>query len=90
LDDLTKSITQMIQAVNELSVSSGAEASSKDDPLTQIAEVLNEHLASLNWIDGAVGEVETRIKDAALRLSNGKDSNTDGSKLKASGYRWNR
>jgi len=76
LDDLTKSLGQMIETVNGLALSSGAEASDKDDPLTQIAEVLNEHLASLNWIDGAVGEVESKLKHVAPRLSGLSNSNS--------------
>ena len=45
---------------------------SADDPMAQIAQVLSNHLESLQWIDGAsrdleekVTEVEKRIKDVS-------------------------
>jgi len=88
-DDLTKSISQMIDSVNELSVSSGNEVSDKGDPLTQIAEVLNEHLASLTWIDGAIGEMESKVSQVKPRLSqlNGSVANGAGTRRTASGQR---
>ena len=78
LDDLTKSLGQMIESVNELSVSTGAESSDKEDPLTQIAEVLNEHLASLNWIDEAVGETEGKMRQISPRIAAATTSHGPG------------
>jgi nuclear pore complex protein Nup62 len=70
LDDLSASLTQMIEAVNTLSQpsSSGlADSHSKgtpgEDPMTQIAQILSNHLESLQWIDGAVRDVETKVTD---------------------------
>lgn len=79
----------MIESVNELSVSTGNEASDKGDPLTQIAEVLNEHLASLTWIDGAIGEMETKLNQVGPRLNsmNGSGANGSGTRRGAPGYR---
>ncbi|KAH9998409.1 Nsp1-like C-terminal region-domain-containing protein [Russula vinacea] len=71
LDDLSSSLTQLIDSVNSMSIGQNdSKAASADDPMTQIAHVLSNHLESLQWIDGAsreleekVGEVEKRIKD---------------------------
>lgn len=79
LDDLSASLTQMIEAVNALSPTSssnlsastagdGALQTGNDDPLTQIAQVLANHLESLQWIDGAVREVEAKVGDVERRV----------------------
>ncbi|GJE84456.1 hypothetical protein PsYK624_005320 [Phanerochaete sordida] len=77
LDDLSASLTQMIESVNGLSPTSTNLAGStagdggapaNDDPLTQIAQVLANHLESLQWIDGAVREVETKVVDTERRV----------------------
>ena len=79
----------MIDSVNELSMSTGNEASNKKHPLTQIAEVLNEHLASLTWIDGAVGEMENKLTQVRPRLSHFNDaaSSSANARRATSGYR---
>jgi nuclear pore complex protein Nup62 len=79
----------MIESVNELSVSTGHEASDKGDPLTQIAEVLNEHLASLTWIDGAIDEMESKLSQVKPRLLslNGPTTNGSSTRRAPSGYR---
>ncbi|KAH9062175.1 Nsp1-like C-terminal region-domain-containing protein [Lactarius vividus] len=71
LDDLSSSLTQLIESVNSMSVGQGnTKPTPAEDPMAQIAQVLSNHLESLQWIDGAsreleekVGEVEKRIKD---------------------------
>lgn len=79
LDDLSTSLTQMIESVNALSPASSANLSAStvgdaalqtkdDDPLTQIAQVLANHLESLQWIDGAVREVEAKVVDVERRV----------------------
>jgi nuclear pore complex protein Nup62 len=70
LDDLSGSLTQMIESVNTLSLPSGPEVSS-DDPMAQIAQILGSHLESLQWIDGAVREVEGKVNEVEKRV---KDS----------------
>ena len=87
LDDLSGSLTQMIDSVNTLSLSALGSGDSKsqqaEDPMAQIAQILSSHLESLQWIDGAVHEVEGKvaevergIKDAGLGsgLSGGNKS----------------
>ncbi|KAF7776045.1 hypothetical protein Agabi119p4_4438 [Agaricus bisporus var. burnettii] len=71
LDDLSGSLTQMIDAVNGLSISNKPNGESNDDPMTQISQVLSSHLESLQWIDGAVREVEGKVSDVEKRV---KDS----------------
>ena len=68
LDDLSGSLSQMIEAVNELSNSSDNATASNDDPMTQIAQVLSNHLESLQWIDGAVKEVDSKVTEVERRV----------------------
>lgn len=73
LEDLSSSLTQMIETVNSLSNSSSPDASSDvDQPITQIAQILGSHLDSLQWIDGAVRDVEGKVSDVEKRI---KESN---------------
>lgn len=67
LDDLSGSLTQMIESVNALSISSSS-SDSADDPMTQIAQILSSHLESLQWIDTAVREVENKTADVEKRV----------------------
>lgn len=64
LDDLSGSLTQMIDSVNSLNPSSvDAKSQQSDDPMAQIAQILSSHLESLQWIDGAVREVEGKVTE---------------------------
>ncbi|KAG9317592.1 hypothetical protein JVU11DRAFT_1800 [Chiua virens] len=55
LDDLSGSLTQMIDSVNALSLTSSVNGPShgNEDPMVQISQILSSHLESLQWIDGA-------------------------------------
>jgi hypothetical protein len=55
---------------NSASGSSGADGDPQgnEDPLTQIAAVLNAHLKSLQWIDVTVQEVENKVNEAESKL----------------------
>lgn len=77
LDNLSKSLSQMIESVNSLTVptqSAGAGTSGDsdgqraEDPLTQIAAVLNAHLKSLTWINATVQEVEGKVAEAESKV----------------------
>ena len=85
LDDLSASLTQMIESVNELSLA--AEEKASDDPMGQIAEILSSHLESLQWIDGAVREVETKVGDVEkrIRTSEGASASLGGAKSRGLG-----
>ncbi|PBL02820.1 hypothetical protein ARMGADRAFT_1058115 [Armillaria gallica] len=65
LDDLSGSLTQIIESVNSLSLPSD---SSSQDPMAQIAQILSSHLESLQWIDGAVKEVDTKVTEVEKKV----------------------
>jgi len=81
LDDLSGSLTQMIDSVNALSLASKP-ANEVDDPMTQIAQILSSHLESLQWIDTAVREVESKTTDVEKRIKE-SGHNLSGSKSRA-------
>ncbi|KAI9574545.1 Nsp1-like C-terminal region-domain-containing protein [Boletus coccyginus] len=70
LDDLSGSLTQMIDSVNTLSVTPSANGSShgSEDPMVQISQILSSHLESLQWIDGAVREVDGKVNEVEKRV----------------------
>lgn len=71
LDDLSDMLTQVIDAVNVLSTSNKLNGESNEDPVSQICQILNSHLESLQWINDAVNEVEGKVVDIGKRV---KDS----------------
>ena len=91
LDDLSGSLTQMIESVNALSISSN-QSESTDDPMTQIAQILSSHLESLQWIDVAVREVESKTVDVEKRVrESGHSLSNSGTKSRGFGlnhYDW--
>ncbi|KAJ8595290.1 hypothetical protein M405DRAFT_857379 [Rhizopogon salebrosus TDB-379] len=70
LDDLSGSLTQMIDSVNALSLTPNGSQGivGNDDPMTQISQILSSHLDSLQWIDGAVREVEGKVNEVEKRV----------------------
>lgn len=80
LDDLSGSLTQMIDAVNALSAAPGSQQDGtnngasggpnglSEDPLNQIAQILSSHLESLQWIDGSVRELESNVSEVEKRV----------------------
>ncbi|KAJ7068148.1 nuclear pore glycoprotein p62 [Mycena amicta] len=87
LDDISGSLTQMIDSVNGLSLSPNLEASN-ENPMTQIAQILGSHLESLQWIDGAVREVEGKVSEVEKKIKDsGYGPSTNNSNgIKRSGY----
>ncbi|KAG5340982.1 hypothetical protein C0989_012356 [Termitomyces sp. Mn162] len=80
LDDLSGSLTQMIDSVNSLSLPS-IDSSPAEDPMAQIAQILSSHLESLQWIDGAVHDVESKIIEVEQRVKeNGHTLPSSGQK----------
>ena len=65
----------MIESVNGLSLP-GAET--KDDPVSQIAQILSSHLESLQWIDGAARDVETKVAEVEKRLRTSENAASVG------------
>ena len=80
LDDLSGSLTQMIEAVNALSTAPGSQIDGNnngtsgganglsEDPMGQIAQILSSHLESLQWIDGSVRELESNVTEVEKRV----------------------
>jgi nuclear pore complex protein Nup62 len=80
LDDLSGSLTQMIEAVNALSTGPGSQQDGannsmsggpnglNEDPMNQIAQILSSHLESLQWIDGSVKELEGSVAEVEKRV----------------------
>ena len=69
LDDLSSSLTQLIDSVNSMSIAQGdSKVVSADDPMAQIAQVLSNHLESLQWIDGASRELEEKVVEVEKRI----------------------
>jgi len=78
LDELSKSLSQMIESVNALTLPNSPHATSSDssasgkradeDPLQQIGAVLNAHLKSLQWIDETIRDVEGKVKETERRM----------------------
>lgn len=53
----------MIESVNKLTPSDEG-----DDAMAQIAQILAGHLESLQWVGGAVQELESKVKDTERGL----------------------
>ncbi|KAL4241213.1 nucleoporin NSP1/NUP62 family protein [Abortiporus biennis] len=85
LDDLSQSLVQMIESVNTLSEDENAKTNPSEDPMTQIAQILSSHLESLQWIDGAVKEVESKVTDVERRVR-GVSDGLGSSSGKSRGY----
>jgi nuclear pore complex protein Nup62 len=75
----------MIESVNALSISSNP-SESADDPMSQIAQILSSHLESLQWIDVAVREVESKTVDVEKRVrESGHSPSYSGTKARGFG-----
>ena len=90
LDDLSRSLLQMIDSVNILSNGNGDEGDGKSKgaaPVEQIAQILSSHLESLQWIDGAVREVDSKVNDVerAMREASGPSSRNGSSAASLNG-----
>lgn len=94
LDDLSGSLSQMIDSVNTLTLSSSASGDGKgqqgDDPMAQIAQILSSHLESLQWIDGAVREVEGKVTEVEKGVREAGGNNGLGGGSKSRGFGLNR
>ncbi|KAF9008924.1 Nsp1-like C-terminal region-domain-containing protein [Cyathus striatus] len=90
LDDLSGSLTQMIESVNGLSLTSKPNDTNGDDPMTQIAQILSSHLESLQWIDVAVREVEGKVVEVEKRVKESGHTIPNGSSIKPRAFGNNR
>lgn len=78
----------MIESVNALSLASKPDDST-NDPMNQIAQILSSHLESLQWIDGAVRDVESKATDVEKRIKESGHS-LSGNGSKSRGFGMNR
>lgn len=87
LDDLSRSLTSLINEVNSLSGSSSSESQQQlgADPVSAITAILNAHLGSLSWIEKnvdtlneQVGDLEGRVKTASNGRWPGLSSSQSG------------
>ena len=80
MEDLSETLTNMIETVNSLSGTStdgkDAQNGQNEDPMAQIVQILSSHLESLQWIDGAVKEVEGKVGDVERRLKDAGGTTT--------------
>lgn len=97
LDDLSRSLTQMVETVNSLNLSPGpsqssgtADDGSQEDAISTIAGILNAHLSSLQWIDGSLKDMEGKVKDAERKIKDtgarGGRTSTDEGNSRSRGY----
>ena len=74
LDTTASSLTTLVQTLNALSPSLRPAASTTaseqaEDPLTQIATILNAHLGSLRWIEGTTDGLRKSVEDLEGRVA---------------------
>ncbi|KAL8279897.1 hypothetical protein RQP46_007747 [Phenoliferia psychrophenolica] len=74
LDTTASSLTTLIQTLNALSPSlrpttSASTSEAAEDPLTQIAAILNAHLGSLRWIEGTTDGLQKSVADLEQRVA---------------------
>lgn len=84
LDSTSGSLTSLIQTLNALSPSFSHATTSasgdaqqghhqqgqgQDDPLAQIASILNAHLGSLTWIEGSTEQLRRAVRDLEARVA---------------------
>ena len=98
LDDLSRSLTQMVESVNSLNLSPGPSQSSgttddgsQENAISTIAGILNAHLSSLQWIDGSLKDMEGKVKDAERKINDpgargGARNNPDDGNSRSRGY----
>ncbi|KAH9466430.1 hypothetical protein MJO28_000990 [Puccinia striiformis f. sp. tritici] len=88
LNDMASSLGTMIAELNSLAgpgnkidessalteggIPSGSSSTSNEDPIVQIAGILNAHLGSLNWIGEITQELGTKVNELESRVSNTK------------------
>lgn len=79
LEDLSGSLTQMIDSVNAISPGvQGDTTRSAEDPMGQIVQILSTHLESLQWIDGAVRDIEGKVGEVEKRVREAGGANNSG------------
>lgn len=70
LDTTSNSLTSLIQTLNSLSpaLRPSTLSGAAEDPLTQIAAILNAHLGSLRWIGGTTESLKKNVLELEGRV----------------------
>lgn len=77
VNGLTTTTTSSSQASSTASPFANSASGGGGDPITQIEAILNAHLGSLQWIDGAVKDLEGKVKQVEQgRFGAGYESET--------------
>ncbi|KAG0267032.1 FG-nucleoporin nsp1 [Mortierella polycephala] len=66
LDDMSQNLTSMIDEINQTAPKADDESG---DPVSQIVQILNAHLTSLQWIDETTTALQTKAQDVG-RIQN--------------------
>lgn len=66
LDSTATSLTSLIQTLNALAPAGASKPD--DDPLSQIAAILNAHLGSLKWIEGTTQGLQANVRELEGRV----------------------
>lgn len=66
LDDMSLNLTSMIEEINQTSTKTEGESG---DPVNQIVQILDSHLASLQWIEDSTISLQSKVQDVS-RLQN--------------------
>lgn len=87
LDDLSRSLTSLINEVNSLSGSSTTESQQQlgADPVSAITAILNAHLGSLSWIEKNVDTLNEQVGDLEGRVKNASNGRWPGLSTSQSG-----
>lgn len=89
LDDLSRSLTSLINEVNSLSGSSSSESQQQlgADPVSAITAILNAHLGSLSWIEKNVDTLNEQVTDLEGRVKTASSGRWPGLTTSQSGGR---
>lgn len=68
LDSTATSLTSLIQTLNALAPAGPGKPAQDEDPLSQIAAILNAHLGSLKWIEGTTEGLQANVRELEGRV----------------------
>ncbi|KAG1060945.1 hypothetical protein G6F42_027820 [Rhizopus arrhizus] len=63
LDDVNKNLNVMVEEINKMGNAKQATSNDDDDVVSQIVQILNSHLSSLQWIDTHSIQLQNKIQE---------------------------
>lgn len=63
LDDVNRNLNVMVEEINKMGNAKQATNNDDDDVVTQIVQILNSHLSSLQWIDTHSVQLQNKIQE---------------------------